>query len=99
MSFSLKPDSSGVYSLRLRSRAINPPASDLNNDVWVRLNGSAWTKIFNAGKDQWIVGGKADANHRRYVFQQNLTGGTTYNLEISGRSNGFAIDYIELVKN
>jgi hypothetical protein len=99
MLFSLKADSSGTYSLRLRSRAINPPASDLNNDVWVRLNGSDWTKIFNAGRDQWVIGGRADVNHKRYVFQQNLVGGKTYTLEISGRSNGFAIDYIELVKN
>ncbi|MGQ7845882.1 hypothetical protein ACUNV4_15465 [Granulosicoccus sp. 3-233] len=99
MSFTVTPGSTGKYTLQLRSRALNPAASDLNNDVWLRMNGSSWMKIFNKGKDQWIVGGKVDAHGKRYVLKQNLTAGKTYQLEISGRSHGFAIDYIELVRN
>lgn len=98
MKFALTPESSGTYTLQLRSRALNPAASDLNNDVWLRLDGSEWMKIFNTGKDEWRVGGKVDASDRRYVFKPDLVKGRSHTLEISGRSNGFAIDYIELVK-
>ncbi len=99
MSFAVKPETTGNYTLKLRSRALDPAASDLNNDVWLRIDGSSWVKIFNKGKDEWIVGGKVDAGGKRYVLKQNLKAGQTYQLEISGRSNGFAIDYIELSKN
>lgn len=99
MSFAVKPASSGLYTVRLRSRALNPAASDKSNDVWMRVDGSAWLKVYNAGKDEWRVGGTADSNHNHFLLKKNLVAGNTHVVEISGRSTGFAIDYIELVKN
>ena len=98
MRFVVTPDVSGEYAVRLRSRAINPAASDLSNDVWMRLDGAAWLKVYNAGKDEWIVGGAVDSNHQHYVLKKTLIAGNQHVLEISGRSNGFAIDYIELIR-
>ena len=99
------PKITGVHTLRIRARAINPPKSDLNNDVWVRMNGelaagsielNSWVKMFTTGQDAWQLGGTVDKAHKMQLFQQYLVAGEPYTLEISGRSTGYAIDYFEV---
>jgi hypothetical protein len=105
MYFSFIPDVSGVYEVTIRARAIAPPRSDLNNDVWMRMNGqrssgssdfSDWVKVFTTGGDSWTLGGTVDSGELKEPFQQYLQAGTLYTLEISGRSSDYALDYLEI---
>jgi len=99
------PEVSGVHQVKIRARAINPPQSDLNNDVWIRMNGEQaegssdltdWVKVFTTGQDSWQLGGTADKAHSMELFKQELIAGRLYTLEISGRSTNYAIDYLEV---
>lgn len=45
----------GTYELRLRNRHDHPDVTDAN-DVWVRIDGGEWTKVFSSFRGEWTWG-------------------------------------------
>ena len=96
----------GTYQLALRARG-NGSDNTENNDVWVQMDGvnvtgrTAWNsyaKLYTSHGDKWATGGTGDFHSGHQKLQQVLTAGNTYTLQLSGRSQNYSIDYIELVK-
>jgi len=97
----------GTYQLRLRARAIQqtPGRNDLHNDAWIKMDGNPvngvidvrdFTKVFTSGDGNWHIGGTAQTTVNS-PFRQNLNGGQTYTLTVAGRSQGYGIDYFEVL--
>jgi len=99
----------GDWEMRWRAKAAKqtPGRGDLHNDAWAKMNGTpvagfhdvrAFRKVFSPGNGQWNVAATAElGNHNFSKFRQRFSPGN-YRFELSGRSNGFAIDYIEFVQ-
>ena len=99
----------GDWELRWRAKAARqtPGRGDLHNDAWAKMNGSpiagfhdvrTFRKVFSPGNGSWHIAGTAEVgSHNFSKFRQRFTPGN-YRLEISGRSIGYAIDYIEFVQ-
>ena len=99
---------SGTYQLRLRARAVQQTAgrSDLHNDAWIRMDGGPvaglidvrqFRKVFTSGNGSFQIAGTAQIGEERTAFRQNLTAGQTHTLTVVGRSQGYGIDYFEIV--
>ena len=87
----------GKYELRLRNRHDHPDVTDAN-DVWVRVDGGAWTKVFSSFRGEWTW----DTRHRTADGTVGPVlldlGPGTHKVEFSGRSEGFMIDRVHLFK-
>ncbi len=87
----------GSYELRLRNRHDHPDVTDAN-DVWVRIDGGEWTKVFSSFRGEWTW----DTRHRTAdgkvgpVVLELEPG--VHKVEFSGRSEGFMIDRVHLYK-
>jgi len=87
----------GTYELRLRNRHDHPDVTDAN-DVWVRIDGGEWTKVFSSFRGEWTW----DTRHRTAdgkvgpVVLEMEPG--VHKVEFSGRSEGFMIDRVHLYK-
>jgi hypothetical protein len=87
----------GAYELRLRNRHDHPDVTDAN-DVWVRIDGGEWTKVFSSFRGEWTW----DTRHRTAdgkvgpVVLEMKPG--VHKIEFSGRSEGFMIDRVHLYK-
>ena len=85
----------GAYELRLRNRHDHPDVTDAN-DVWVRIDGGDWTKVFSSFRGEWTW----DTRHRTADGKVgpvvlDLEPGV-HKIEFSGRSEGFMIDRVHL---
>ena len=113
-SFVIPDDAAGVYEMRWRARAAVPHIGTdgqidprENNDAWARMTGSNvsgfvdvrdWVKVFSSGNGDWHVAGTVDPDSGPDTpFRQNLSAGQ-HTFSISGRSQHYAIDFIELVR-
>lgn len=87
----------GKYELRLRNRHDHPDVTDAN-DVWVRIDGGPWTKVFSSFRGEWTW----DTRHRAADGKVGPVvldlGPGTHKVEFSGRSEGFMIDRVHLFK-
>jgi len=92
MSFDIP--SAGDYQLVIRARAVDPARIGDANDSFFRLPGGPWTKIFTDGGDHWQAGGVADRDGRKFLLHATLPRGPV-EIELAGRSNRHAIDWIE----
>jgi len=107
--YNVRIPAAGDWEMRWRAKAAKqtPGRSDLHNDAWVKMNGQtiggfhdvrSFRKVFSPGNGQWNVVATAEiGNHNFSKFRQRFTPGN-FRFEISGRSNAFAIDYIEFVQ-
>lgn len=79
----------GNYRLSLRNRHDHPD-STLENDVWVRMDGSPWIKLYSGVPvGLWHWSSRFDPGHVHANW--DLDAGE-HLLEYSGRSNGFMMD-------
>ena len=94
--YRIKVNQAGKWYLKLHNRHENSD-STLENDVWVRMNGGSWFKLYSNGWQtvsqwNWVsrfdIGSNPEANW-------DLNAGE-HLLEFSGRSWGFMIDRMHL---
>jgi hypothetical protein len=96
LAYRFRVSQQGNYKLSLRNRHDHPD-STLENDVWVRMDGGAWTKMYSTtpvGQWHWVSRfdpGHIDANY-------NLDAGE-HLLEYSARSKAFMLDRFHIYLN
>lgn len=110
LSYSLRPDQSGTWSMALHSSRENSLIPgfrfDLGNDAWIQVTDVAsgnvirtpvklYTDFGNANR-VWRWGRTFDFNSSKVPAQLALTAGRTYRLDVIGRSRGYVIDRITL---
>jgi hypothetical protein len=102
LSYPVGVDKAGTYKLAIRGRRDKDGravADDLENDVWVRMGSTAWTKVFQSGLwSQWLWAETFDKNHLKSPAQFDLGTGV-HTLQISGRSQNYKIDRIVLYRS
>lgn len=85
----------GEYQLRIRN-IYRAPAIDLNNDLWLSVNGSEFEKSYSnpGGYNNWSWETKLEEQgHRAASFFLNQGENI---IQISGRSNNFNVDRMHL---
>ncbi|MBX2880166.1 MAG: hypothetical protein KTR32_09560, partial [Granulosicoccus sp.] len=99
----------GQWEMRWRAKAAKKTSgrNDLHNDAWAKMNGSrvsgfhdvrSFRKVYSSGSGNWQVAGTVEVGQHNFTkFRQQFDQGR-YQFELSGRSNGYAIDYIEFVR-
>lgn len=106
LSYSFTVPATGVYGVRYRAMAAQQTAGrpDLHNDAFVRMNGNPvageldareYIRMLSTGDGNFHIQGTIGGEERG-PFRQMLTAGVTYNLDVLGRSTGYAIDYFEI---
>jgi len=97
--FQFQVNSGGNWRLSLHNRHQNPDSS-LENDVWVRMDGGEWKKVYSnqgaATVDNWNWHSNFDNDplpNTKAVY--SLSPGE-HLVEFSGRSKGFMIDRVHL---
>lgn len=86
----------GNYRLSLRNRHDHPD-STLENDVWVRMDGGTWIKVYSAAPvGQWHWFSNFDPGHVHANW--DLDAGE-HLLEFSGRSRAFMLDRFHVYLN
>jgi hypothetical protein len=99
LKYEFNADQAGVYEMDIRNRRDKDGrevASDLENDVWVRMDGGPWVKVFSSAPfGQWNWATRFDYHDNKPEASYDLTKGD-HVLEISGRSENFKIDRIHL---
>lgn len=99
-------ETAGNYEFRWRSRIARGDSNTESNDSWVRFTTGAnvadeqalngWTKVYMGEAGVWSWSARTVDEHAETVRQFFSQGDHT--LEISGRSNGHAIDRIALYR-
>jgi hypothetical protein len=92
----------GNYLFYIHNRH-EDPQPDLENDVWVRVDGGSWDKVYSnygtASVGVWNWYSYVDpSSGSDYQANYTLSAGR-HTLEFSGRSNGFNIDRFVFVGN
>ena len=103
--FSIAEGESGTYQLRIRNRRDkdgrtgDAVANDQENDVWVRMDGGDWIKVFRTGGTgwgSWVWNSEFDFGHGNQPNAAYDLSSGTHTLEVAGRSANFKIDRIHL---
>ncbi len=90
-------ETAGSYELRLHNRHDAPDVTDAN-DVWLRVDGGEWTKVFSSFRGEWTWDTRqrsTEGNVGPVIL--DLKPGT-HKIELSGRSQGFMVDRVHLFK-
>jgi hypothetical protein len=100
LAYQFVADRGGVYKMNIRNRRDKDGrtvANDQENDVWARMDGGPWTKVFSGTPfGEWGWGTKFDlGNGIKRNATYDLTEGN-HTLELSGRSANFKLDRIHL---
>ena len=100
LAYEFVADRGGVYKMNIRNRRDKDGrtvANDQENDVWARMDGGAWTKVFSGTPfGEWGWGTKFDLGggikpNASYDLAEGM-----HTLELSGRSANFKLDRIHL---
>jgi hypothetical protein len=99
LKYAFKINNPGTYSFKLRSYNITSDPKEFN-DVWVRIDGQKWEKIFQSRNKQWTWFTRREVSHGVYDtnWDFNLSAGN-HTIEFSARSNKFIIDRFALHKS
>jgi hypothetical protein len=100
LSYPIYINDPGVYEVRLWNYHDNPDATQ-SNDAWLQISNGvrSWVKTFSPARDQWNWNNlfePSPGNHTEPIVSFPVAG--PYTLEVTGRSNGFSIDRIIVVK-
>lgn len=87
----------GEFNFRLHNRHDFPEPTE-ENDVWVKMDGGPWVKVFSPVGGQWTWATFFDFGHSQTNASYVLSAGE-HTIQISARSYGFSIDRIHLHKN
>jgi len=95
--FETRLEAAGSYELRLHNRHDAPDVTDAN-DVWLRVDGGAWNKVFSSVRGDWTwdTRQRSTAGNVGPVVLELEPG--THKIELSGRSQGFMVDRVHLFK-
>ena len=101
IAFDFNVQQGGTWQLSLRNRHQDPDSS-MENDVWVRVDGGGWDKVYSnqgaASVNAWNWFSKFDLTPQAHTLAlYTLTPGD-HTIEFSGRSKGFMIDRIHIHK-
>lgn len=94
--YPVRLNQAGSYLLRIHNYHDFPDPTE-ENDVWARMDGGPWIKVFSSLRGEWTwrtafdINGGADA-----IYEYLGTG--DHVLELSARSYGFSIDRIALFR-
>ena len=100
LSYPIYINDPGVYEVHLWNYHDNPDSTQ-SNDAWLQISGGvrSWVKTFSSPRDQWNWDNLFEpsaGNQTGPIVSFPAAG--PYTLEITGRSNGFSIDRIIVVK-
>lgn len=100
LSYPIYINDPGVYEVHLWNYHDNPDTSE-GNDAWLQISNGvrSWVKTFSGFRDLWNWDNlfePSPGNHIEPVVSFPAAG--PYTLEVTGRSNGFSIDRIIVVK-
>ncbi|MCO5194166.1 MAG: hypothetical protein M9930_12890 [Anaerolineae bacterium] len=100
LSYPIYINNPGVYEVHLWNYHDHPDTSE-GNDAWLQISGGvrSWVKTFSGFRDQWNWDNlfePSPGNHTEPVVSFPAAG--AYTLEVTGRSHGFSIDRIIVVK-
>lgn len=88
-------DDPGRYHFRIHNRHEDPD-STLANDVWVRMDGGDWVKVYSWQRGQWTWTSNHEFSHNdKPLAEYTLTAGN-HRIEFSGRSFDFMMDRFHL---
>lgn len=85
------------YELYIRNHHDFEDAT-LQNDCWTRMNGGAWVKTFSPTRGKWTWATRHEWSHNKKIQAAYQLGPGRHALTICGRSTGFSIDRIHLVR-
>ena len=96
--FDFELEEAGRYHFRLHNRHDHPDSTEAN-DVWVRMDGGAWVKVFSWQRGQWTWTTQHEFDHHtKPPAEYQLTAGS-HRIEFSGRSHDFMIDRLHLYRD
>lgn len=85
----------GVYDFRLRNYHDHPDSTEAN-DVWVRMDGGKWVKLFSSVRGQWTWASNHEFDDGDKPLAQYTLEAGEHRLEFSGRSFDFRMDRFHL---
>lgn len=80
----------GTYAFRIRNHHDHEDSTQ-ENDVWVRMDGGPWVKLFSGVKDQWTWASNHEFSNEKPPAEYDLSPGL-HKIEFSGRSHDFRMD-------
>tara|TARA_R110000868_G_scaffold243273_1_gene499208 strand:+ start:1268 stop:1903 length:636 start_codon:yes stop_codon:yes gene_type:complete len=89
LSYTFEINKKGIYYAKIKNFHL---MEDGDNDVYLSINKSSWNKIYDHQKENWTWDENGQWNDK---YPQYLKKGI-YQIELAGRSQGFAIDKIAL---
>ena len=93
--FDFEIENPGVFNFRIRNRHDHQDSTEAN-DVWVRVDGGNWVKVFSSVAFQWTWSTYHDfSEHNKPPAQYELEAGQ-HRIEFSGRSHDFILDRFHL---
>ncbi|MEL6431452.1 MAG: hypothetical protein AAFU73_17065 [Planctomycetota bacterium] len=100
--FDLWIEEAGTYDFRIHNRH-DDPDSTLSNDLWARMDGGDWVKVFSWERGTWTWATQHEFSaSNKPPAEYELTAGN-HRIEFSGRSSDFSVDrfhlYLDSVSN
>ncbi len=80
----------GTYHMRIRNYH-DHPRTDLENDVWFRIDDNHWQKVFSSVANTWTYHTGVEEGQRHYYLDEGM-----HMVQLSGRSFNYRIDRIHL---
>ncbi|MEM1448638.1 MAG: hypothetical protein AAGI22_05965, partial [Planctomycetota bacterium] len=93
--FDLWVEDAGRYHFRIHNRH-DDPDSTMSNDVWVRVDGGDWVKVFSSTRGVWTWATRHEFSASDKPLAEYTLARGNHRIEFSGRSNDFSIDRFHL---
>jgi hypothetical protein len=93
--FPLRVTNPGEYRLQILNWH-QAPQNDQENDVWVRMDGGSWVKVFSPFSGIWSWPVVIDYGNHNFAEPVFFLGAGDHVLELSARSKGFRMDRMDL---
>jgi len=95
--FIIEIDEPGEYELYIRNRHDFEDSTE-QNDCWTRMDDGQWVKTFSPKRGEWTWATRHEWSHDKKIQAAYKLDAGRHALMISGRSKGFSIDRIHLVR-
>lgn len=96
--FDVRINDPGRFHFRIRNRHDHPDSTEAN-DVWVRMDGGTWVKVFSWQRGQWTWATQHEFDHDNKPLAEYQLSAGLHRIEFSGRSNDFMMDRFHLYKD
>ncbi|MEE2940715.1 MAG: DUF5060 domain-containing protein, partial [Planctomycetota bacterium] len=95
--FDFELEEGGLYHFRLHNRHDHPDSTEAN-DVWVRMDGGTWVKVFSWQRGRWTWTTQHEFDHDDKPPAEYQLSAGAHRIEFSGRSHDFMIDRLHLYR-